>query len=352
MDRNQTKEIVQKLLAGSITENEFQALKDLMNNPSTAAATREILEQAGIEAQSDNLGLVFKDDEGKEISPKVLMKEKILKRLGIKDTKPEKQKPGGKQRPFWSRWLKAAVLLLATSSLAWIMWYNYRTDTPIALLEKETQRGHKATLTLADGSTVILNSQSKLIYPENFDNIREVTLEGEAFFQVNRNPAKPFIVHSHGLKTTVLGTSFNIKAFNDEDIAVTVATGKVKVQAANNAVNGTDVSPIALAKGEQAIFNTSDNTLKKHSINATDFIVWKEGILKFQKANLSKVVEALARWYNVDFTLENDRLDRCTVIGTYKNQSLVTVLENLKFVLDIEYEFTPQGVLISGEGCD
>ena len=352
MNRNQTKEIVQKLLAGSITENEFQALKDLMNNPRTAAEAKEILEQAGIEAQSNNLGLVFKDEGGKEISPKILLREKILKRLGIKDTKPNKPKPRGKQRSFWFGWFKAAVILLVTSSLALIMWYNYRTEIPITLLEKETQRGHKATLTLADGSTITLNSQSKLIYPENFGNTREVTLEGEAFFQVNRNPDKPFIVHSHGLKTTVLGTSFNIKAFEDKNIEVTVATGKVQVQTANNEALGTDLSPVALAKGEQAIFNPSDNTLKKHSISAIDFIAWKEGILKFDEATFKEVLESLSRWYNVDFTVENDRLNRCTVIGTYKNQSLVAVLENLKFVLDIRYEFTQDGVLVRGLGCD
>ena len=352
MNHNETKEIVQKLLDGSITNDEFKAIRELLNNPDTASETKEILEGVGIEAESNNMGLVFRDNEGNAISPEVLLKGKILPVLGIKDTKPNKPKPKGKQRSFWFGWFKAAVLLLVASSLALIMWYNYRTEIPIALLEKETQRGHKATLTLADGSTITLNSQSKLIYPENFGNTREVTLEGEAFFQVNRNPDKPFIVHSHGLKTTVLGTSFNIKAFKDKNIEVTVATGKVQVQTANNEVLGADLSPVALAKGEQAIYNTSNNTLKKHSISATDFIAWKEGILKFDEATFEEVLESLSRWYNVNFTIENDGLNRCTVIGEYKNQSLVAVLENLKFVLDIRYKFTQDGVLIMGKGCD
>ena len=144
----------------------------------------------------------------------------------------------------------SAVILLSE------VFFIIKSHPPIRSLmvqsEKEPQGGYKATLTLADGSTITLNSQGKLMCPEQFGDTREVTLEGEAFFQINRKAAKPFIVHSAGLKTSVLGTSFNINTFGSESIEVTVVTGKVQVQAEYNEAQQAHLSPVALAKGEQA----------------------------------------------------------------------------------------------------
>src|SRR5690606_29105984 len=125
------------------------------------------------------------------------------------------------------------VLCLITTSTVWLGfqsgWFGAHEKT-ITWLTAQTTWGQKSTITLSDGTTIKLNSGSRLRYPEAFDEgLREVHLEGEAFFDVARNEHSPFVVRTKSVTTRVLGTSFNIEAFPDEQISVTVATGKVEV---------------------------------------------------------------------------------------------------------------------------
>ena len=128
----------------------------------------------------------------------------------------------------------ASIALAVVVISTYLLWQGTGQPNGLAMLEKTTQHGQKSTVVLEDGTKISLNSGSRLTYPAQFDkDSREVVLEGEAFFEVTRNTEKPFIVRSGDLVTTVLGTSFNIKAFPTENIAVTVATGKVRVENTN-----------------------------------------------------------------------------------------------------------------------
>lgn len=260
-------------------------------------------------------------------------------------------------------YLKTAAIIFVTAILAYLLVDpDDQNDFASAdFITKTTARGQKVTLTLADGTTVQMNSESTLTYPEKFGHTREVTLTGEAFFMVARNEQKPFIVKSGTMTTKVLGTSFNIKAFENEPMAVTVASGKVQVF--NNPIENNPVGDpgdqsfltgnahVTLVQGQQAFYDVTKGSLKKRDVNATDFIAWKDGILKFDNTKLDKVLQTLSRWYGVDFVLQDDRLKDCTIIGEYHNESLISVLENLKFVLKIDYKFQ-EDILISGSGCN
>ena len=263
-----------------------------------------------------------------------------------------------KKRPPFFGFLKAAVILLASGLLIWFfMKLLVRSDNTIeAMIIKSTARGQKITLTLPDGTTVQMNSESNLAFPKQFGDTREVLLDGEAFFMVTRNEQKPFVVKTGNLHTQVLGTTFNIKAFKNDIIEITVASGKVKVTSSNqnssfnNTKSPLEGGEVLLHPNQQALFDIMNNTLKTRNVNATDYIAWKEGVLKFSEVRFQDVVLDLERWYGVDINID-PKLYECIVIGQYQNESLETILKSFEFLMEIDYQFEKDGVNITGESC-
>ncbi|MDX5397043.1 MAG: FecR domain-containing protein, partial [Hymenobacteraceae bacterium] len=175
--------------------------------------------------------------------------QKVSKRVNLQATQPA-AKPVAKVVPMYQWTLRvAAVLVLALGAV----WFVYRSSEQgmfgnQQLAEQSTTSGQTKVL-LADGTQVWLNRNSKLRYPDTFEgNTREVYLEGEAFFDVQRNPEKPFLIHAQQSVTQVLGTSFNVEAYeNQPEVKVTVVTGKVSL-----AEEGKQ-SEVVLTPGEQGI---------------------------------------------------------------------------------------------------
>ena len=274
-----------------------------------------------------------------------------------------------------SLWYKvAAVLALAVlSSLPlYYMWQQGSSQETTQALTYATSGRQRSTITLADGSTVQLNTNSQLICPPAFNgDTREVTLRGEAFFTIIRDTNKPFLVKTAHLTTQVLGTSFNIKAFPEQPTAVTVASGKVKVSPLEGASTDPDgsrapikaegqepppmssASTLVLTQAEQALFDPQTGTLKKKQVNAERFLAWKDGTLLFEKNNFSEVAEILEQWYGIQVTVENPQLDQCSVSGKFmEHPTLHKVLDGLQFIYKIEYEFDGEEVRIMGNGCN
>jgi hypothetical protein len=154
-------------------------------------------------------------------------------------------------------------------------------------------RGSKVIdMTLTDGSRVWLNAGSSLTYPIAFTaNERQVTVNGEAYFEIAHNPSKPFIVRKGDLQVRVLGTHFNVNAYDDEqDIKITLLEGSVNVAQANeNKV---------LAPGEQAIVDSVIHMLG--NVNIEQVIAWKNGYFMLNKADIRTIMRQVARWYDVD----------------------------------------------------
>jgi ferric-dicitrate binding protein FerR (iron transport regulator) len=212
---------------------------------------------------------------------------------------------------------------------------------------KEAKYGQKFEIILPDGSKVFLNSGSKIIYPEKFTkNSRAVTLEGEAFFDVIKNPKKPFVITSSNLKTTVLGTTFNVEAYSElKEIKVTLATGKVSIDVAGKNV--------ILFPAQQAVFSKTNKIIKTHKVDLAKYLDWKNNVLRFENATLGEAVKKLEKWYNVDIELENENLSECKFTGTFKNEDLKTVLESLIFVKEgMNYVITPNNKVILKGNCN
>lgn len=176
---------------------------------------------------------------------------------------------------------------------------------------------------LSDGSKVKINSGSKLIYPKLFDsgNTREVSLVGEAFFEVAHDKEKPFIVRSGQLVTRVLGTSFTVKAYPTEDIAVTVATGKVRVAKAQEGNlsgerdQGAESAPLILTPNEQAVYSLTGRDIQKQQVASKDYTGWSKGILRFGNVRLEEAILRLSRWYRVDFQFKNEGDKECLIVA-------------------------------------
>lgn len=202
--------------------------------------------------------------------------------------------------------------------------------------ELRTPRGGGYNLQLADGTEVWLNAGSSLIFPVSFqDSVRQVILEGEAYFEVSHN-GKPFIVSTADMNTRVLGTSFNISAYPDDPaFKATLVEGKVMV------------GQIILAPNEQAIYIRSSAEITKKEVNASNYISWIKGKMEFHNEDLEVVMKRLARWYDFKFEFENTeakdfhfsaRLDR--------EERLSTILEMLEMTTDVKFEYRENIIVV------
>lgn len=242
-------------------------------------------------------------------------------------------------------WLKVASILLPTIGLIWILNKpvneTQSVTESIVWITKDNPNGKKTAFNLPDGSRVHLNSASKLRYPSQFDSTkREVFLEGEAFFDIVKNKQKPFFVNTPHLKTKVVGTSFNIRAFpNETSEKVALVTGKIGVY--NKAKK--DTTGIYL-KPKQAL-KFRGNKLKRVPFNRK-VLDWKEGVIRFEKCKFPEVVSRLERWYGVTFHIENNRTIKGNFTGTFKKQSLKVVLEVLSETSDFQFKIKNKEVFI------
>lgn len=200
---------------------------------------------------------------------------------------------------------RAAIWTVLLSALGTIGVHQYRkhsktTAMALANLEKHNPKGQRAVITLADGSVIHLGADSKLEYPEAFNGAtREITLSGEAFFEISEDPAHPFIVHTGAVQTRVLGTSFKINAFTGTPLTVAVATGKVQVEHNSNG-NGYTSSVAVLTPGQQVTWDPVAQRTAIAEMLVADIAGWKNARLAFNNNTLREVADVLERWYNVN----------------------------------------------------
>lgn len=257
--------------------------------------------------------------------------------------------PASKQ--VWLSFNKAAAIIVFAIAAFLGYWLSYKKEETapikqIAFIEKYINNGQKLTLTFHDGTIVKLNSGTKIKYPENFDaTVREIWLEGEAFFDVTKHPDWPFIVHTQNLDTRVLGTSFNVKAFPNEDHEnISLVSGKVKV---NNKVKTESADSVFLTPGEGASFDEFNHSLQKGKFNPNTVLAWKNGILQFEGASFKEIVPVLERWYGVNFQIQTKQPVKGKFTGKFSNQSLDIVLQVLGETSEFNYQINKKEVIIN-----
>jgi transmembrane sensor len=320
----------------SMTEPEFRALLDRYLNGDASSEEQKLMDQF-FDSYRDQHPNITDINAG--------IKEEILNDLRKKTDAGIKIIPVRRA----GTWLAVAASVSVVVVAGYFLFNRNSSSTTnsavaIRTIEYSTTRGQKAHVELPDGTQVKLNSNSHISYPEKFNgDTREVSLEGEAYFDVTHDTAKPFIVHSGETSTKVLGTSFNVNA-NMSAVTVTLVHGKVNV---STATSNTTLSP-----NQQATITSESKGIDTKNVDVTKYTAWADNRLIFENMRLEEAFIVLEDWYNVDINVNNEAINDCVVTAKYENESLENVLNSFRFMLKMEYTIDKHVVTINGKGCN
>lgn len=252
----------------------------------------------------------------------------------FKVLRSHQQKTGGSVINLLSRrhWMVAAaslfVLMLAISALFKSWWLSEPAPQSLAMLTLQTEQGTR-TDTLPDGTVVTLNKNSRLQYPARFeDSVRQVQLEGEAFFEVRRDTAHPFIIRTEDVQVRVLGTSFNVRNRNGET-KVVVETGLVQVSHRSKQVK--------LKAGEQVKVRSTDTSMMVKPVTNVLYNYYRSHVFVCDDTPLPVLVQALNEAYDVPIEIGNPELQGLRITTTFNNESLDTIINVISETLGIRH---------------
>jgi transmembrane sensor len=270
------------------------------------------------------------------------------------------------RNPLWQ--LAATVVLVL--GLGWWFWneqQSYRSgtyqelvsQTGLPLTEKINTTTQPLSLPLSDGSVVTLAPNSKLSYPTAFEkDSRRVFLSGEAFFEVKKNPSKPFLVYANDAVTKVLGTSFRVKAYeNDQIVRVEVRTGRVSVYAKTAFEKlGKDlpeVPGVVLTPNQQVIVNRLDGRLEKGLVQVPVILdqVSQPRELTIEEMPVPELLKLLEKMYGIDIMFDSGLMKNCIITTTFAEETLQERLSIICEAIGGSYEIIGGQVIVSSKGC-
>ena len=259
--------------------------------------------------------------------------ENVLKRISVRSY-------SGK---LWKSLGKIAAILFIPLLLGNIIWFTLSPKEELSApgpvySEVFATFGTRTSLKLVDGSQVWLNSGSSLKYPDKFTgNLREVFLNGEAYFEVTGNSEMPFIVKTSHLTIKATGTRFNVFGYNSYSRSeITLVDGKISVCELDTAGNSTLLSE--LNPNQHLVFNKSTKLLSINNEDIYKYYAWKDGKLIFRNEPLSEVVKKISRVFNVDIELQGSTLQDYRYRATFEDESLSEILKLLELSSPISYK--------------
>lgn len=249
--------------------------------------------------------------------------------------------------------IAAAVSLLVTSMLILRHWDSVGTSEPaVVWLQDSTHTHQRKGIRLADGTEVWLNASTHIRFPKQFlSDSREVYLSGEAFFIVTKDSSRPFIVHTQSLRTTVLGTSFNIASQAAKPGVVTVATGRVQVDRQDGRMD--DNRPLALlTPNQQLTYDAKTASSEVHEVDASLVTAWKEKRIVLKNRRLDEAAVVLENYYNVSIRFEQEIIRSCLLTATFaRDEPLEKILRTLNTILNVQYRRENSTIYLSGTSC-
>lgn len=222
----------------------------------------------------------------------------------------------------------AAVILLGT--LLFTFNSIFKTNHFITVA---AQFGEQKKVRLPDSSLVYLNSGSSIVYPDHFgEDSREITLKGEAYFEVVHKEKNPFIISSAHLRTQVLGTRFIVTNYEKGIPSVTVVSGKVKVTDQHSSKSK------IITKNQRVTYDdVSGALIRSNNIESSNYLAWKEGRIFFDHAQIDQVLLTLQRKYNVVLKLDSKLYQCNTISGNFSGNDIEKILSSIRFINDMEY---------------
>lgn len=210
-------------------------------------------------------------------------------------------------------------------------------------ISKATPKGRMFRMNLEDGSFVHLNAVSSITYPEHFESSeRNVEVKGEAFFNIKRDEQRPFLIDVKDYQVEVLGTSFDVQAYEDEnDFSVTVASGSVRVNLDKSGDN-----TVVLEKNQKLTYNPKTNLTEITEVDVESELSWRQGILHFDSTPMTKVELMLERWYGIDLVIADADIYKKTLTGTHHNENIKSVIEALTYATGTNYKIKGNSIII------
>ncbi len=341
--------LVCRELSGALTAEERQQLKDMLKQDALLYEKYKVFQKMHTQQEKDQ-------------QPDVenALKE-VWEQLRNEKTEITVAPPAMHERKhlFSVRFasIAAAIILLAGIGTAYFLLQQKAATANTAeavfreqvanLSEKQNTKGIRSSIVLSDGSKIWLNADSKLEYPDVFEGkTREVYLSGEAFFEVAKNPARPFIIHLDGGTVRVLGTSFNIKAYKGSRVIETsVATGRVAfIPEKKNRATATDTT--FLTHDVKAVYSMQTGELKTRSTASTDDKAWTEGELIFKALTLDEIATELERTFGKKVVFTNEGVKQYRLTGAFENNSLEEILYYLSLSKPFTYKITDEEIVI------
>lgn len=249
--------------------------------------------------------------------------------------------------PWIARIAAAVILVIGFTYLFYQYQGTFSDDLNIQAIV-QTYNAEQKEVELPDGTRVYLNKNSELLYPEEFEtNNRTVYLKGEAFFDVTSDPEKPFTIYSGISKTTVLGTSFNLRAYSKEDeVKLTVVTGKVAFTLAD------DKEKVVVTPGNMALLKNASKSIIKGSNTDLNFLSWKTNYLTFDDNSIQELISSLERHYDIQISVANPKTLDCRFTGDFQDTDLENAIKIITRATGTTYEVSEGQYIIEGAGCN
>ncbi|MBC8035423.1 MAG: FecR domain-containing protein [Chitinophagaceae bacterium] len=302
-----------KSVSGNITGEEQQELHEMMQGNVLLKAEYEQIRHSWHYVMG--LGDDFKPDAKSAW-------QQVKNRLNIR---PSAGQAVISRLPLY-RYMKYAAVIIAIVSSAIVAYYIYSNQA----VKVTTARGERRQVTLPDKSTIWLNEESRLEYARHMNDKeqRRILLEGEAYFEVTKNQNRPFIVEAGSSITRVLGTSFNLRAVEGERIEVGLMEGKVSFADVRSKWS------LLLQPGEMA-YMERDGGHGKTSYRDTNFLFWKNRMLRFSSQPLEQVLSILGKAYNVEFKLQDSVLAKRTITASLQGDTIQNAIDVLQVMLNV-----------------
>ena len=317
-------DIIFRSLTGAATSRELQELERWMNKNPDNARSYQLLKQTWLQTSMEP-----------EVEGYSSLEQEIISKGFDNPGAVEQELP---RRNLIYKIAAALVVICVTSWIALEYAGKKQVDEPpFELVETYNPAGQKSKITLPDNSVIFLNSESKVSYQKGFsDSIRYITLEGEAYFEVEPNQHRPFVVETGGISTQALGTSFNIRNFPEEkSIEVSLLSGKVKVTD-NQAANEVLLEPL-------------EHVAKMSQFEVDNKSIWKEGIINFKSSSFNQVITTLQRTYDVEIDTTQYRDTDWKYTGRFDNMSLEIVLTRIGYSEGFEFEMDGRRITLTDE---
>ena len=282
-----------------------------------------------------------------------------------------------RELPYFLKVAVAVLLIFSTGTLLFHLLFGNKFDQNLSNIKYEVTapKGGKSELVLADGTKVWLNAGTRLRYQANYGiNDRVVYLDGEGYFSVVKNPKKPFIVQTSGLKIKAFGTSFNVKAYAEERIVTTtLVEGIVKIE--GKGVNlslkpkevvivdkeipkcaAKDTKKMATANAnvphrtaEHKISIVNENVKVTSNVNTTIYTSWKDNLWIIESEPLKNIAVIIERKFNVTLDIKSPELNQYTFTGKFNNETLEQILDIIKLTAPLNYQINKGVVTITEE---